>query len=378
MRITAFAFNRQEKAFFEKIAPHLHATLKTVYVNKKYAISKDALFALSKNDLKEETEFKLAFEEARASRKKTLPEKIALKYYTLLTTHYLFMKYYTLLQREKPDILMLWSGVTFRQSIAKKAAKALNIQSLFIENGLLPQTIVIDPVGVNYDNSLPKNADFYKNYRPPQKPLPQKLIPRAPKNADKFTQKAVSLPNRYIFIPFQVDYDTQLIVNSPHIANMRELFDMIEQVQKRLGDPSLHFVFKEHPSSLIEYPDLHERAKEHTNLHIINGYPTQELIEKSLAVVTINSTVGIEALLLEKKVIVLGNAFYAIEGIVKQARTASQLVEILDTLQRWQPDAKLREKFLKYLYFEYLVPGTFEEDLPAQYAKINAILKKLT
>jgi len=73
-------------------------------------------------------------------------------------------------------------------------------------------------------------------------------------------------------------------------------------------------------------------------------------------VITINSTVGIESLLFHKKVIVLGDAFYNIEGITYEARDQKTLLEIIDTIEVLKLDTKLIGNFLKYLYNDYLIP----------------------
>jgi capsular polysaccharide export protein len=155
-----------------------------------------------------------------------------------------------------------------------------------------------------------------------------------------------------------VDYDSQILLYSPWIEDMRALFNLIEEIAQ-YGD--YHFILKEHPSSRKNYEDLHQRGEKNDNIYFVNGYSTQELIEKSSAVLTINSTVGIEALLFKKRVIVVGNAFYTIEGITKKAKDKTELIEIVECLNSWHVNEKLIENFLKYLYYEYLIP-TEESD----------------
>lgn len=377
MTIACFAYNRSEQKFFEKIAPHLNVKLDIIYINKSRVITPKAFLAGKEANLKEEIAFKSTFEKILSPTAKHFVISRLNAWYIRSMAHYLFMKYYTILSRKRYDAIMLWSGVTFRQSIATKAAKQLGLKTLFIENGLLPDTIVMDTKGVNYNNALPRDPDFYRSYNAPEEALPEKLIPRQPKKEEKFAAKEALLPKKYIFIPFQVDYDTQLIVHGTWIKDMRQLFRLMTEVLEEVNDRELHLVFKEHPSSLIDYPDLHAAAAEMERVHIINRRSTQDLIEKAEAVVTINSTVGIESLLLKKRVVVLGNAFYAIEGVTKPAKERETLTQILNTLPAWQPDAALREKFLKYLYFEYLVPGRFDSQKPEQFRKINEIIQKL-
>ena len=134
---------------------------------------------------------------------------------------------------------------------------------------------------------------------------------------------------------------------------MRQLFGVIEKMAEAT---SHHFILKEHPSSGKNYPDLHERAKKLSNVDFANGYPTQELIEGSSTVITINSTVGIESLLFHKKVITLGKAFYSIEGIAHHAPDEDILLNLLKIIDQTVFNEKLVDSFLKYLYYDYLVP----------------------
>jgi capsular polysaccharide export protein len=377
MTIVCFAYNRNEEAFFKKIAPRIDAKIDIIYVNKRLLITPRAFTACREISVDEEIKFKKRFEAVLSPRVKNPLAAYLKGCYIALMANYLCMKYYTILSQKEYDAIMLWSGVTFRQSIAVKAAKALGLKTLFIENGLLPDTIVLDPKGINYNNSLPRNPDFYRNYAASKEALPQKLIPRKPKKVEKFVKRDEIIPQKYIFIPFQVDYDTQLLLHGSWIKDMRTLFSVMCEVHKNLSDKKLHLVFKEHPSSILDYPDLHTAAANMEHVHIINSTSTQELIERAEAVVTVNSTVGIESLLLKKRVVVLGNAFYAIEGLTKTAKDRETLQEILENLDSWEPDATLREKFLKYLYFQYLVPGGFSSEREEHFRKIDAIIKRV-
>ena len=246
----------------------------------------------------------------------------------------------------------------FRQHIAKEIAKLKGIEIVFVESAFLPGRIVVDKRGVNFYNSVPRSKEFFENYKN-DKPLPKELIPRKPRNAKKFASlKKEPLPKKFIFVPFQVDYDTQILLFSPWIKNMEELFFVMKRLAEEL---KINVVFKEHPSSRKEYPHLHKIAKENEFIQFANAYPTQELIEKSEAVVTVNSSVGVESLLFNKRVITLGDAFYNIDGIVKHAKSELELKDILKNLDSWKIDKKLIENFLKYLYWDYLIEGDFKE-----------------
>lgn len=255
-----------------------------------------------------------------------------------------------LLRREKPENLAMWNG-SHRYCQLLLALRPEGCGTFFFENGLLPDTTTLDSKGVNYRNSVPRNADFYRNYHAPAG-APEaclQLIPRQPRNKGL---KSIDLPQRYVFIPFQDDRDTQVRLFSPWIGDMRQLFVL----GKRLADEcGLTVVFKEHPSSRESYPDLH--ALVHERLLFANGNATQDLIENSEFVVTINSTVGLESLLLGKPVMTLGQAFFNVPGLVAHADSVSEMLELASRFPRWSLEPSVRDGFLRYLAADYCIQG---------------------
>ena len=292
--IVLFAFRTSQKLFFETLIENCKDKNLTILSTKSsFKLSFSALGKLKDVNLNDACDF--AVDEFYAKTNLKIP-KIFLKIYFKLFSYINFSRYYATLD-EKYTKMLIWNGGKFRQRIALEVAKIKKIKVYFFENGLLPNTIVFDDKGINYDNSVPRNQDFYKNYSSAIA-LPTELVPRVGKSREIFTGEKETLPKKYIFVPFQVDYDTQIISNSNWIKNMRMLFDVIENIAQK---SEYHFVLKEHPSSGVEYLDLYARADNIENISFRNTYSTQELIEKSLAVITINSTVGIESLLFHKK-----------------------------------------------------------------------------
>lgn len=261
-----------------------------------------------------------------------------------------------LLEREKPCTLVVWNGAN-RHCQLLLSLRPAETRTFFFENGLLPDTTTLDPHGVNYFNSVPRDAAFYRAYAERQSvnrvPQVVTLIPRKPRVEG---QVAISLPERFIFIPFQDDRDTQVRLFSPWVGNMRELFALGERVAAETG---WTVVFKEHPSSRESYPELHRRT--HDGLMFANGNVTQDLIEASEFVITLNSTVGLESLLLGKPLLTLGQAFFNVEGVVMHADSADELLQIAKDYPRWPVDEALRKSFLHYLQHEYCVPGRWQD-----------------
>ena len=352
-KIALFAFRKSQKVFFDKILHHCYdQNIELISSKNSFLLSLKALRHLKNKHLKDACDF--AIDEFYAKTKFQIPKILLVGYFKFFSIIN-FLRYYAALDDGYTKML-IWNGGKFRQIIAIEVARLKRIKVYFFENGLLPHTIVFDENGINYNNSVPRNKSFFQHYKT-DVVLPTSLVPRVGKDRDIFKGKKATLPEKYIFIPFQVDYDTQIISHSHWIKNMRILFNLIENVSKY---STYHFIMKEHPSSSVEYLDLHERVERIKNVSFKNSHTTQELIENSLAVLTINSTVGIESLLFHKKVIVLGDAFYKIDGITYGVQDEKELISMIDKIEQLELDEALVDNFLKYLYNDYLVPKNDE------------------
>ena len=81
---------------------------------------------------------------------------------------------------------------------------------------------------------------------------------------------------------------------------------------------------------------------------------------------------------MNKRVIVLGNAFYALDKITKKAADEKELETIVKNIDKWNPEVELIKRFLSYLINEYLVKGTWTnpdiEHIKAVEKRIKEIL----
>ncbi|BDX03685.1 hypothetical protein MACH16_24330 [Marinomonas pontica] len=267
-----------------------------------------------------------------------------------------FAKYIAVLKEYKPNSVIVWNGKKLPNITVVLAAKHLNIDVFYFENGLLPHTTTLDPTGVNASSSLNKTPEFYLKFDPENKLSfsPPELSQRG-NHKKRQTFKNTELPKNYIFVAFQVPHDTQIASHSPWISSMEMLYDEVIKSTKPLNDPSLKIVFKEHPTWHKHYNHLYDK---NDNAVFANGNLTSELIEHSKAVITINSTVGLEALLLNKKVITLGEACYNIEDLVLHASNSNELTSCLKKINEgWTFNQTLRDKFFTYLKYIYCIPG---------------------
>lgn len=293
-----------------------------------------------------------------------------------------FYHYAHIMARLNTDTVAIWNGQKQPYFTMVKAAEFLKKRIVFFENGLLPNTTTADFSGVNAENCLPKQADFYKKLDSPQQSLllPDQLVIRAPHKKRQLTgDSPKSLPERYFFVPFQVPGDSQIVINSPWVSSMEQFYYLLKKAHKQLRDQGQvdvpHLVFKEHPSYAGRFEGLYDIDE---FCLFANENNTQELIENAQAVITINSTVGIESLLLGKKVMTLGDACYNIEGLVLHADSEVNAMALFAQLVNWQPDETLRLQFLHFLNNIYAIAGGWEEVLVNGDDKhIEAVIKRI-
>lgn len=266
-------------------------------------------------------------------------------------------KFCGLIEKMEADVVGAWNGQKLPSSSVAFAAKAMDKEVVYFENGLLPHSTTCDVNGVNCLNSLPRDEVFYEQFSG-EVTLPQTLQVRERAKAKAEGIAIDALPERYIFVPFQVETDSQVISNSPWIKSMAQLWQHIVNALDMANDPNLTIVIKEHPSDVIRHDKLHNKDP---RIIFTNQCSTQELIENAEAVMTINSTVGIESLLLGKKVIVLGEACYDIPSVAYRVRDEESMAWALTHLNECGFDENRQRQFLQCLNDYYVIPQAWAQ-----------------
>lgn len=311
------------------------------------------------------------------------------------------------------DIICLFNGYHWIDQITKVIANKKGLETYYFEDGLFrPFTITCDPNGINADASVPRDPDFFDALeidttrleqflnRPetlsPQASTKESLVKVAAVKAvsmlgslfgihpkfyahitfwqavkyfvyKKYFQyrkpDQLTLPDEYIFLPFQVSRDTQIFYNSPNISNMEELLDYVYEAVQSLNQKNgsnLHVVVKEHPEDISRnnYRDLKKKYRDKREIIFIKKYDINKLITNSSAVVTINSTVGIESIAKHKPVITLGDAFYNIDGVVHHCDTPNQLDDYILKAINTTLNINRIKKFIYYIRFHYQLEGS--------------------
>ncbi|MGI3166521.1 nitrogen fixation protein FixF [Pseudooceanicola sp. 200-1SW] len=259
-----------------------------------------------------------------------------------------------------PEVVIVYNGSAYPESVLEAVSR--DRPRVFIEAGFFPKTLQVDPKGLNGANSVPRDPAFYleteEDFAAPG--LPEFVNNRPSKSK----YEPVELTPGYVFVPFQVPSDMQVTQHSPWIRDMEQFLTEVCAAAER--NPDETFVIKEHPSFKRSVMGL----ASHPRVIFANGNVTSELIREARAVITLNSTVGIEGLLLGKPVITLGAACYNVPGLVQHAPDAAALDAAL-AARDWAPEARLRRQFLGYLWNRYLIHGSYAE-LPADLGALLA------
>lgn len=296
---------------------------------------------------------------------------------------------------DKQNVLVIvWGGYDVFSSIPLFIARSLNLKTIAVEKGSFPKTLQIGIDGTNYFNSLLHNIIPQKNLGRCSKEYLQQLINRSwkienpHKQIDLFSKVKSYLrteesflhiirklfeicysritkkfdytrnwsltginkkniiknvPQKFVFFPMQVKDDSQVLIHSDWLANQEEL---IKQLSKILYDmnKNVRLVVKPHPS---EFRGSNLRNLRLSNV-IISEADTNLLTDKSKFVITINSSVGIEALCYGKKVILIGNAFYMNFPNVYKVNNIQELIYKISFLINYR-ESENNQAALQYL-----------------------------
>jgi hypothetical protein len=132
---------------------------------------------------------------------------------------------------------------------------------------------------------------------------------------------------KYVFYPLHVPHEAQITVVAPQYWNQVRT---VENISKSLPAGYRLYV-KEHPNLIGGTPLGHlKRITQLPNVKLLSPFESSlKIVEQSACVVTINSSVGWEAMLLKKPAINLGRAFYEISGLTYSIRGFHKLPETI-------------------------------------------------
>ncbi len=304
---------------------------------------------------------------------------------------------------QRYDYVLIWNGC---MGVEPDVCKVLGQKTFYFENGYLPKTLQMNTEGVNKDAEysrfpykkliefnyeekevetipyekihLPKqNIKYYFHnlidpfYIPFMKYAILRRVERSAvemrynlrQNGDK-----IVLPERFILVVLQVNSDTQIVLNSTYGS----MYQVIDKIISVFGKFNIPILLKEHPNEIMWMN--YDRYNHPKKVSVLRGGNLNELIDRAEFVVTVNSSVGFQALAKYKKVIVMGDAFYSsCPGCISFEKLCREVAieQIFDmTIKKDYVD-----RFIKHFKENIFIPGSWSNlESPC----LNAITRRLT
>lgn len=297
------------------------------------------------------------------------------------------------------DTILCFGDCRLLHQAAKRWAQAKGVRFLAFEEGYLrPHFITLESGGVNAYSSLPRDPEFYRHL--PERPelevhslkpstrlriwhamwyyfvswqqqtqFPEyrhhkvfspwyegKCWIRAGwrKQWYRYKERHVmdllrtTLDKRYFLAILQVYNDSQIRNHSPYKDVRNYINDVMFSFSKKASATD-YLVFKHHPMDRghrLYGPLIKKLGKQYgvsDRVIYVHDIPMPRMLAHSKAVITINSTAGISALIHNKPLIVMGQALYDIKGLTYQGHLNQYWAA------NFKPDARLFKKFSIYL-----------------------------
>ncbi|MFQ5354065.1 MAG: hypothetical protein ACE5DR_03875, partial [Thermodesulfobacteriota bacterium] len=148
-----------------------------------------------------------------------------------------------------------------------------------------------------------------------------------------------------IFLPLHFYPEASTLYRARYYTNE---ISLVENVAKSL--PLTHRLYiKEHPSSMgTRHFGFYRALRKFPNVRLLSpGENAHSLIKGADAVMVLNGTIGLECIYYERPVIMLGETFYSMSGLVKCLMDIHKLPETLrEVMNGYKPD---RERLLRFI-----------------------------
>lgn len=179
---------------------------------------------------------------------------------------------------------------------------------------------------------------------------------------------------KYVYYPFHVPLDVQLTVRCPEFLNQEAV---VGQIARSLP-PGYKLYIKEHPAAIGGHSlsRLRELIKYNKNIRLIHpGHNSYDIIKDSDCVITINSKVGVEALIQGKPVVVLGRTFYRGKGVTVDVKNIEEVsIAIAKAVE--QKTNKDETAYFLTRAFQWSYKGELYENSPENIDNFYTSLKR--
>jgi hypothetical protein len=269
----------------------------------------------------------------------------------------------SLIEHVNPQIFVLWNGLTLPTRAYAEVAKSYGVRVFFSERGYFPNTVIVDPQGVNYGSWFAKQCSADAQVQPLSTGEKMKLAKFMAQYHGKGTtvvpgesmlsreevheRSKVPYVRTLILYVAQIDSDTNIIYYSPfyrkNVSVLNELADIVSRVD------NCHLMVKLHPEDEDNSELFKSVLKDRGT--VVKGINIHSLLAISDIVVVRNSTIGLEALTYNKPLITLGNSIYSHQGMTFDVTNKDELKECITKLCVAHTESSEKTKRIhRYLY----------------------------
>ncbi len=228
-----------------------------------------------------------------------------------------------LLERLHPAAVVLWNGWTPGTGPLRRRAAEAGVPTWFIERGPFPGTVQLDAEGINAGASFARWAGGSQAAPDSSQRWAESVLEAYRGSTSSAWEQPDPVDETRLLGRLGVDRSTRLVLfpcqvrEDVNIQRFASRFERYEEVYDWLGAayrerPGVVVVAKRHPKS-DESRDAFERALGGRG-RWVEEVNIRQLLALSDHVVSINSTVALEAMVSEKPAVVLGSTFYAGPG----------------------------------------------------------------
>lgn len=259
-------------------------------------------------------------------------------------------------------IAVCWNGLNGSRRAFMQGAADAGARRLYYELAPLPGRFTVDPCGVNAVNGLPRRIAPYLAWQAASGPAPEAwraagraIRQRPPLVPPEATAEALPpLSDPFIFVPLQTPGDSQIRLFGGNFKTVEAFVDTLGEVAQHLP-AGWHLRVKEHPTAPTSFAER-IRALHQRRVVLDNVSDTFMQVAQARAVLTVNSSVGLEAMFLDKPVLAAGECFWAVEGVARHTPDEAALARALRGAADLDFDPEARSAFLNFLTHVYYPP----------------------
>lgn len=254
-------------------------------------------------------------------------------------------------------VAVAWNGLGGSRWCFLQAARDAGAACLYAELAPLPGRITLDPRGVNAEGSVPQHPDFFSEWARTHdtsawRSLGAGLAARASRRTDVGQGKGQIPTTPFLFCPLQVPGDSQVTLFAGWTGGMAGYLDALGKAATHLPE-GWHLRLKEHPSAKTPLTPLIAPLIATGRVVLDNSSDSFAQLAAARAVVTLNSSMGLQAFFHDKPVIALGRAFWAQTGLATPISGQPGLNAVFAAPETATFDPSLRAAFVTWLGTDY-------------------------